>query len=117
MFRGIGDRSGDEVLLQVGASLMLLEGRPADAARLLGALQAKLDRGGPLLAPSQAVGLPDPDVGARAALPAAEFEAAFEDGRSWSPSRRSISPRAEPRAGLAQILSHSTISRSGFSAA
>jgi predicted ATPase len=87
MFKSIGDRSGDEVVLQVGASLMLLEGRPADAARLLGALQAKLDRGGPLLAPSQAVGLPDPDVAARAALAAAEFEAAFEDGRNWSPEQ------------------------------
>jgi len=61
----------------------LLEDRAADAARLLGALQAKRDRGEPFLTPAEIVGLTDPEALARAALTPAEFDAAFEEGRAW----------------------------------
>jgi predicted ATPase len=83
LYKQIGDVSADAAVLQFGASFLLLEDRAADAARLLGALQAKRDRGEPFLTPAEIVGLTDPEALARAALTPAEFDVAFEEGRAW----------------------------------
>jgi tetratricopeptide (TPR) repeat protein len=79
----IGDVSARAGVIQFGAALAVLERRHADAARLVGALAAMRDRGGPFLTPAENLGLPDPEIAARAALPAAEFDAAYAEGRSW----------------------------------
>ncbi|HEY5521421.1 MAG TPA: tetratricopeptide repeat protein [Candidatus Limnocylindrales bacterium] len=84
IYRVIGDLSANIGVLQFGAGLLLLEGRPVDAARLAGTVQAIRDTAEHLLTPIELIGLPNPEDGARAALPAAEFEAAFNEGRALS---------------------------------
>ncbi len=84
VFMEVGDVSSFAAMLQFAGSVALLDGRPADAARLAGALQAKRDRGGAFLTPAEIINLPDPEHGAREALPPDEFEAAYAEGRQWS---------------------------------
>ena len=50
---------------------------------MLGALQGLHDRGEPFLVPGAVMGLYDPEPDIRAALPEAQFDAAFEEGRRW----------------------------------
>ena len=60
------------------------DGRPEDAAKLLGALERLRDRGEPFLAPSTVMGIHEAEPDVRAALPADQFEQLFEEGRAWS---------------------------------
>lgn len=77
------DLSGRVFALEFGARVALSNGHPNDAARLLGAVQVVRDRGEPFLAPGSVIGLPDIEPQVRSALPAAEFQEAFEEGRGW----------------------------------
>jgi predicted ATPase/class 3 adenylate cyclase len=79
----MGDVSALASLLQFGAGLAVAEGRPADAARLLGALQGMRDRAQRFFTPSDVLPFPDPEPVARAALPVTEFEQAWREGRDW----------------------------------
>jgi len=84
IYRVIGDLSANIGVLQFSAGLLLLEGRPVNAARLTGTVQAIRDTAEHLLTPIELIGLPNPEDGARAALPAEEFESAFNEGRAMS---------------------------------
>ena len=98
----LGDVSALASLLQFGAGLAVAEGRPADAARLVGALQGMRDRGQRFFTPSDVIPFPDPEPAARAALPVTEFEQAWKEGRDW-PAEVAVAfaDRFRPGAGSA----------------
>ena len=79
----ISDYSARVLVFEFGVRMAFEDGRPRDAAMMLGALQEMRDRSEPMLTPSSVMGLRDvaPDI--RAALSEDEFEAAFAEGRAW----------------------------------
>jgi tetratricopeptide (TPR) repeat protein len=83
VFKGIVDLSTRPHLLEVAAGLAVTEERPADAARLLGAIAGLHERGERFFLPSQVGSLSDPEPSARAQLSHDEFEVAFEEGKRW----------------------------------
>jgi predicted ATPase len=90
----LGDYSARALVFEFAARLANADGRPADAARMLGALQGLHDRGEPFLVPGAVMGLHDPEPDIRAALSQADFDAAFQEGRQW-PRDDSISQAIE----------------------
>ena len=80
----IGDYSALALVYEFSARMAFDDGRPADAAKLLGALQRLRDRGEPFLAPSTIMGIHEAEPDVRAALPEDQFETRFEEGRAWS---------------------------------
>lgn len=82
-FRAMGDMSRGASLLELGAALAVLEGRAADAARLLGAIAGLRETGEQFFLPSEVNPLPNPEPRARQQLSPEQFQAAFEEGRRW----------------------------------
>ncbi|HEY7025226.1 MAG TPA: adenylate/guanylate cyclase domain-containing protein [Candidatus Limnocylindrales bacterium] len=82
-WREIGDYSALALVYEFSARMAFEDGRPADAARLLGALQQMRDRGDPFLVPSAVMGIHEAEPDVRATLSAEQFDEAFEEGRAW----------------------------------
>jgi predicted ATPase/class 3 adenylate cyclase len=80
----LGDDSARALLFEFGTRMALEDGRPGDAAKLLGALQRMRDRGEPFLVPGAVMGLRPAEPDVRSALSAEEFDANFAHGRAWS---------------------------------
>ncbi len=79
----IGDVSSGGFVVLFAAMLAVVEGRPADAARLCGARAAMLESSGPTLTPIDTLGLTDPEEQARAILDPASFDRAYAEGKTW----------------------------------
>jgi len=78
----LGDFSAQALVFEFGARMSLDDGRPRDAAVMLGALQQLRDRGEPFLVPGEVMGLRAIGPEIRAGLRADEFDAAFAEGRA-----------------------------------
>ncbi len=78
-----GDVSSGGFVVLFAAMLAVVEGRPADAARLCGARAAMLESSGPTLTPIDTLGLTDPEEQARAILDPASFDRAYAEGKTW----------------------------------
>ncbi len=76
----IGDFSARALVFEFSARMCFEDGRPRDAAKMLGALQQMRDRGDPFLLPGAVMGLREPEPDVRAALSADEFDACFAEG-------------------------------------
>ena len=79
----VGDFSAAALVFEFGARMCFEDGRPRDAAKMLGALQHMRDSGDPFLLPGAVMGLREPEPDVRAALSPEDFEACFADGRGW----------------------------------
>ena len=79
------DYSARVLVFEFGARMAYEDGRPRDAARMLGALQQMRDRSEPMLTPSSVMGMRDVETDVRAALSGDEFDAAFAEGHAWPP--------------------------------
>ena len=82
-FNAIGDSSRSASLLELGAALAVAEGRPFDAARLLGAIANLRETGEQFFLPSEVNPLPNPEPAARDRLSGEDFQTAFDEGRRW----------------------------------
>jgi len=78
-----GDFSAVVLIYELSALMAFEDGRSADAAKLLGALQTLRDRGEPFLVPSAIMGIHEAEPDVRAALPPDEFDPLYEEGRAW----------------------------------
>jgi predicted ATPase len=79
----LGDFSASALVFEFAARMAYEDGRPRDAALMLGALQRMSDMGEPFLIPGAVMGLREPEPDVRAALSPTEFDAAFAEGRAW----------------------------------